>query len=120
MNDVSDTEMFAEFEKADMQEVRKLARLHTRDAIKTLVKLMKAPKTPPGVKRACAADILAQGWGRPDARGDSNAGQGGITINVLKLATGVVEQIVTNTPESKSLKGVDISEAIKLGSGLVK
>ena len=91
--------------------VRELARKHTSAALNTLVRLMKAPKTPAGVKRQCAADILSQGWGRPDSRADSggvHAEKGGLTINIMKLSTGQIETITAKND------GMDVIEAIEV------
>jgi len=113
---VSNAEVFDAFDKSEKAEVRELARKHTVDAIKTLVKLMKGPRTPPGVKRQCATDILSQGWGRPDSREDSGGitkEKAGITINILKLSTGTVES-VTHKGEALMdvVEAIDVAEAI--------
>lgn len=110
----SDVALFDSYEKGGKAGVRELARAHTREAIKTLVRLMKAQKTPAGVKRQCATDILSQGWGRPDARGDGgDVGSKGLTINILKLSTGVVEQIVASNEEmSDVIEAVDVANLI--------
>lgn len=110
----SDVALFDNYEKGEKAGVRELARTHTRAAIQMLVKLMKAPKTPAGVKRQCATDILSQGWGRPDARGDGgDVGSKGLTINILKLSTGVVEQIVaTNDEMNDVIEAVDVAKLI--------
>jgi hypothetical protein len=118
VSQTSDAALFEAYETADVNEVKKLARMHTRDAINVLVKLMKAPKTPAGVKRACASDILTQGWGRPDARGDTAADKGGITINIMKLSTGVVEQITTGNEDRMVIsEAVSVAKTIELGPG---
>lgn len=96
----SDSSVTKAYEKAERQEVRDLARQHTKSAMNTLVKLMKAPKTPPNVKRQCAMDILSQGWGRPDSRADSGgitAEARGLVINILKLTDNTVERIANLT-----------------------
>jgi hypothetical protein len=115
-NDIEDKALFDAYKESDQESVRDLARQHTNLAIDTLVKLMKGPKTPPGVKRACAADILNQGWGRPDSRdggGDTNKG---LIINILKLSTGVVE---SSTHEGKEflqvVDAIDVAKAISDG-----
>lgn len=110
----SDVALFDTYEKGERAGVRELARTHTVEAIKTLVRLMKAPKTPAGVKRQCATDILSQGWGRPDARGDGgDVGSKGLVINILKLSTGVVEQIVATNPEYEHvIEAVDVANLI--------
>lgn len=92
----SDKAIAKAYEKAEKDEVRELARQHTKAAMNTLVRLMKAPKTPANVKRQCAMDILSQGWGRPDSRADSGgitAEARGLVINILKLSTNTVERI---------------------------
>jgi hypothetical protein len=93
---VTDVEVMDAYKEGSKAEVRDMARKYTGDAIKTLVKLMKGPRTPPGVKRQCATDILSQGWGRPDSRADDGGvtkQQAGLTINILKLSTGTVESL---------------------------
>jgi hypothetical protein len=111
---ISDSELFDTYEKAEVSQVRSLARAHTIDAINTLVTLMKAPRTPPGVKRQCAADILAQGWGRPDARGDGGDHKSsGLVINILKLSTGVVQQVAAGGEVMQ-----DVQEAVDV-AGLI-
>jgi hypothetical protein len=113
---VSDAAMFDRYEDSGREEVRDLARKHTHDAIKTLVKLMKGPKTPPGVKRACASDILSQGWGRPDSRADSGgvtAEKAGLVINILKLTTGAVESVTHKGEEMMEvIEAIDVAKLI--------
>lgn len=109
-----------EYEKAEKQEVRDLARKHTKDAIRTLVKLMKAPRTPPGVKRQCAMDLISQGWGRPDSRADSGgvtAEKGGLIINILRLSTNTVETIHDGADISNAdlIEDVDVARMIEAG-----
>ncbi len=110
----TDVELFESYEKGEMAQVRELARAHTVDAVKTLVKLMKAPRTPPGVKRQCAMDILAQGWGRPDSRGDGGEQKrGGLTINILRLSTGVTETLTAgNADVNDILEATDVARLI--------
>lgn len=114
INTGTDTELFNQYEQGEKMQVRALAQKHTVDAVKTLVKLMKAPRTPAGVKRQCAMDILAQGWGRPDSRGDGGEqNKGGLTINILKLSTGMVEQVAVNNAEMHEIQSaVDVAEII--------
>lgn len=100
---------------AERDEVRDLARTHTKAAVGTLVKLMKAPKTPPGVKRQCAMDILSQGWGRPDSRADSGgvtAQQRGLTINILKLSTNTVETLKSGDDAIDIVEATDVARVI--------
>jgi hypothetical protein len=110
-----ETALVEAFEAGSKDQVRDLARVHTRAAINTLVRLMKAPKTPSGVKRQCAADILAQGWGRPDARGgNENVQQKGLVINILKLSTGVVESMTHNSTEmAEVMDAVEVANLIE-------
>ena len=109
-----------DYAKAEKQEVRDLARSHTKAAINTLVRLMKAPRTPPGVKRQCAMDLISQGWGRPDSRADSGgvtAQSAGLTVNILNLTTGTAERIASladNTPEL--IEAVDVERVIESGA----
>ncbi len=114
INTGSDVELFDSYEKGEQIQVRQLAQKHTVDAVRTLVKLMKGSRTPPGVKRQCAMDILAQGWGRPDARGDGGEqNKGGLTINILKLSTGMVESVEVNNSEMHEIQSaVDVAEII--------
>jgi hypothetical protein len=115
MSDSAD--LFEAYADASMEEVRDLCRQHTKDAVATLVRLMNAPRTPPGVKRACAKDILDQGWGRPDARGDGASLGSGIVINVIKLS-GRVEKITHNSHEMETIaEAREIAKAIALGPG---
>jgi hypothetical protein len=103
------------YEAAEREEVRDLARQHTKSAVNTLVRLMKAPKTPPGVKRQCAMDILSQGWGRPDSRADSGgvmAQARGLTINILKLSTNTVEQLSNNDDAIDVVEATDVARLI--------
>jgi len=46
-SDISDVDLIESYQEATKEDVRQLARVYTRDAIQTLVALMKAPKTPP-------------------------------------------------------------------------
>lgn len=108
----SDVALFKEFESAAEQDVKELAQKFTCDAVRTLVKLMKGTKTPPGVKRQCAIDILNQAWGRPDSRNDSDIVSKGLVINIVKLASGTVETI-------EAVDVVDISEAIDVAEMIV-
>ena len=107
-----------DFVNAEKAEVRDIARLHTKDAIKTLVKLMKAPKTPAGVKRQCAMDLISQGWGRPDSRADSGgvtAEKSGLTINILRLSTNTVETIHDDRAVEDVVEAVDVARMIEAG-----
>ena len=119
MKHITDVALTNEFKKAEKEGVRELARKHTKEAIGTLVRLMKAPKTPPGVKRACAADILSQGWGRPDSRADSggvSAQARGLTINILKLSTGTVESVTHKGEEMMQVvEALDVAKVIEEG-----
>ncbi len=45
-------------------EIRSLARLHTEEAITTLVKIMRDTKAPPAARGACAQALLDRGWGK--------------------------------------------------------
>lgn len=112
MKGLGDAELIESYEEGEKIEVRELARRHTKEAIQCLLKLMRAPKTPAGVKRQCAADIINQGWGRPDARGDGGDRQAsGLTINILKLSTGIMEQITTSNEEM-----IDVHEAMDVAT----
>jgi hypothetical protein len=118
MSPLSDVAVAKAFESAEKDEVRDLARKHTPEAIKTLVKLMKAPKTPPGVKRQCAMDLLSQGWGRPDSRSDSGgvtAEARGLVINILKLSTNTVERIEGGGDVFDVVEALDVAKAIGEG-----
>jgi hypothetical protein len=109
LKQISDRELISSFEKGEVMEVRRLARKHTLTAINTLVKLMKAPKTPAGVKRQCAKDLLDQAWGRTESRPETGEHKsGGLVVNIMRLSTGVMEQIVAPT----TTEMVDVTEAI--------
>jgi hypothetical protein len=114
MKPTSDLALAKAYTSADKEQVRDLARSHTDSAIKTLVKLMKAPKTPAGVKRQCAMDILSQGWGRPDSRSDSGgitAEARGLVVNILKLSTNTVETTISDREDA-----IDIAEAVDMAT----
>jgi hypothetical protein len=68
------------------------------------------------VKRACAADILSQGWGRPDSRSDSGgvtAEKAGLVINILKLSTGTVESVTHKGEEMMEVvEAMDVAKMI--------
>jgi hypothetical protein len=110
----ADCALIEAYKAESIEDVRAIARTHTKDAIGTLVKLMKAQKTPAGVKRQCAMDLLSQGWGRPDARGDGGDNRAnGLVINILKLSTGVIEQVSGSNEDSMQvLEAMNIAEAI--------
>lgn len=118
-SDISDVDLIESYQEATKEDVRQLARVYTRDAIQTLVALMKAPKTPPGVKRQCASDILSQGWGRPDSREDASGREkGGLTINILKLSTGVVDTYTHHDEEREEIReAVDVAAFIESHTG---
>jgi hypothetical protein len=103
--------------QAEKDEVRELARSHTKAAVNTLVRLMKAPKTPAGVKRQCAMDLIAQGWGRPDSRADSGgmtAEARGLTINILRLSTNTVETLHSDTQDALEVASqVDVTRFLE-------
>jgi hypothetical protein len=103
------------YQEAERDEVRELARNHTKSAVNTLVRLMKAPKTPAGVKRQCAMDILSQGWGRPDSRADSGGvlpEARGLTINILKLSTNTVETLKSGDDAIDIVEATDVARVI--------
>lgn len=102
----ADVALFNAYEEASEQNVKELARSFTCDAVRTIVRIMKNTKATPGVRRQCAMDILNQGWGRPDSRDDRGAGASGLTINIVKLSTGVVETIRSD------IDAVDVTEAL--------
>jgi hypothetical protein len=106
------------YKKAEKDEIRDLARSHTKAAVQTLARLMKAPKTPPGVKRQCAMDLISQGWGRPDSRADSGgvtAEKAGLTINILRLSTNTVETIRNDNDVQDVVEAVDVARMIEAG-----
>jgi len=117
LRDMPDHELFAHYEEATREDVRNVARRYTRDAIQVLVRLMTGTKTPPSVKRQAATDILNQGWGRPDQRGDGgDAKSAGITINILKLSTGTVESVIAGDSESMEiLDAVAVAKSLQAG-----
>lgn len=91
--DLSAKQVIETFEESAKQDVRDMARVHTDEAIMTLVTIMRNKKNPPGARRAAAKDILDQGWGRPDSRGEQNTGNTGVTIIINKLSTGETRHI---------------------------
>jgi hypothetical protein len=46
-------------------EVQELARVHTSDAMRTLVSVMNDDKAPPAARTAAACAVLDRGYGRP-------------------------------------------------------
>jgi hypothetical protein len=115
MTKSSSSAVVKEYQEAEREEVRELARTHTKSAVDTLVRLMKAPRTPAGVKRQCAMDILSQGWGRPDSRADSGGikpQERGLTINILKLSTNTVETMKTGDDVIDIVEAADVARAI--------
>ena len=46
-------------------EIRDIARLHTDEAIQTLVTVMNDSKAPPSARVGAATAVLDRGWGRP-------------------------------------------------------
>ncbi len=85
--------------------VRNPARRYTSSALRTLNYLMTNENTSASVRRGCANDLLAQGWGRADTREDTGGqrDQGKLVINVIRLTDGSSRRI-----------GVDVSEALKI------
>ena len=108
----SDAALFREYEAATDQDIKELAQSFTCDAVRTLVQIMKGTKTPPGVRRQCAMDILHQGWGRPDSRNDGDVVSKGLTINIIKLSTGVVETIHSDVSIPELVEAVDVAKVI--------
>ena len=102
---MDDKALQAAFDDGLEVELRKLARTHTSDAIGTLATLMKGKKVPPNVKRQSAMDLLAQGWGKPDAREDTGGQKtgAGLTIVIQRLYDG-----------GKTTIDVDVSEAKRI------
>ena len=105
------------FEQRLHSEVREVAQEYTKEAIETLVTLMKGKDTPPGVRRQSAIDVLAQGWGRPDSRTDGGGDRGtarGLTVNILKLSTGVKESFDATSSEAETIiEAIDVATAIE-------
>ncbi len=102
---MEDAELVDAFEQGLDTHVRNPARQHTEAAIKTLAKLMKGTKTPANVKRQCAQDLIAQAWGRPDAREDTSGqrtGQG-LTINIVRLYDGSTQPIEVDIEQAKQI-----------------
>jgi hypothetical protein len=115
MTKSSSSEVVEAYQEAEREEVRELARTHTKSAVNCLVRLMKAPKTPAGVKRQCAMDILSQGWGRPDSRADSGGikpQERGLTINILKLSTGTIETTKSGSDTIEIVADTEVARAI--------
>jgi hypothetical protein len=100
---LEDAELVNAFEKGLDVHVREPARAHTKDAIKTLAKLMKGTKTPPNVRRQCAQDLLSQAWGRPDAREDTSGQHTtqGLTVNIIRLFDGSQKTIEVDIEQAK-------------------
>jgi hypothetical protein len=53
--------------------IRILARLHTQDAIATLVAIMQDPQAPTGARVAAAVALLNRGWGKPTPFPDASS-----------------------------------------------
>ncbi len=85
--------------------VRNPARRYTSSALRTLNHLMTNKNTTAAVRRGCANDLLAQGWGRTDTREDTGGQRdlGKLTINVIRLTDGTQRQI-----------GIDVSAALQI------
>lgn len=113
---LSKADLAKTFESRLHSEVREVAQKHTGLAINTLVELMKDDDTPPGVRRQSAIDVLSQGWGRPDSRTDAGGDKGtarGLTVNILKLSTGMVEKVISGADEAD-----DVAEALQLAESI--
>lgn len=114
---LSKADLAKSFEQRLHSEVREVAQVHTRTAIETLVHLMKDEATPPGVRRQSAIDVLSQGWGRPDSRTDSGGDKGtarGLTVNILKLSSGMTERIDATSEDAKAIiEAVDVAAAVE-------
>ena len=85
--------------------VRNPARRYTSSALRTLHYLMTDKNTSASVRRGCANDLLAQGWGRADTREDTGGQRdlGKLVINIIRLTDGSSRRI-----------GVDISKSIEI------
>ncbi len=96
----------AQIAVASEQAPAELAREHTAEAVSTLANIMRNTKAPAGVRRQAAMDLLAQGWGRPESREADRVADRGLTINILKIATG----------ETRRVFGVDPDEPEEIAS----
>lgn len=79
-------------QNSGLRQVQVLARVHTEEAVETLVSIMRADpmlgKISPAVRVRAAEAILNQGWGRPPTNQGSgmDAAGGGVKlqVNILK------------------------------------
>lgn len=92
----------------EFEVVRKLASEHNRDAVDTLVELMKGRKTPATVKRACARDIIEIAHGRIGSPAQATqTGGGGLKIIINNLSGGTSEAREMKTVEAEYVKTVE-------------
>ena len=69
------------------EEIRSLARSHTKKAVKVLVGIMNQPKAKPAARVSAANAILDRGWGKPaQAVEVAGAGGGALVVEVVRFS----------------------------------
>jgi len=93
---LSDDQILATLEQNQLDEVKKVARKHTKGAIETLSKIMKNTNYSPAPRVTAAKAILEWGYGKPAAQSgprQAGGGDGKMKVIILKLADGTTEEI---------------------------
>lgn len=105
--------LYEAFEEAAQEDVQKVARTFTGEALDTLVGIMRNQEASAGVRRQAAKDVLDQGWGRPDNRASQQGeGQAGVTIVINKLSTGEMERISAKEVATELIEAGDVLRSL--------
>jgi hypothetical protein len=92
---LSDEQILATLEQNQLDEVRKLARVHTKAALGVLAAIAKNKTYSPAPRVTAAKAILEWGYGKPAAQSGPRqvGGDGKMRVIILKLADGTTEEI---------------------------
>ena len=83
-------------------EIRSLARVHSRFAIRVLKEVAQSKEAPAASRVAAATELLNRGWGKPQ-QDHTLAGDGEILVTIRHLVEGMPDEtkLLNITPEDE-------------------
>jgi hypothetical protein len=96
-------------------EIRSLARLHTKTALKVLAGIMKETSAPAAARVAAASELLSRGWGKP---------QQSVDMTVTTRQEDIVDLIATEIERERlglpvaqlsDLRTIDVADPNQVG-----
>ena len=69
-----------------LADIRSLARVHTKTAIRVLAGIMEQETAPPSARVAAANSLLDRGWGKAPQPVTGEEGEGPLIVKIIKFA----------------------------------